>query len=134
MKALIKLELAGFHVPDAIGVKPFPRAPSVPQAPAVPSPYPPGPPSYPFEIPLGELAPEALDDLCADFRRAVFKKANKPFPPEQGASTEKPLAALDRLKSVLCDPGGMISIVGSDGDAAVVKRALQDLDTFLASL
>lgn len=133
MKALIKLDLAGFHVPDCIGGKPFPRLPQAPQAPAMPGAYP-SAPSYPFEIPLGELAPEALDELCADFRRAVFKKANKPFPPEQGRSTEKPLAALDRLKSVLCDPGGMISIVGSDGDAAVIKRALQDLDTFLNSI
>lgn len=125
MKITLAIGDVAFSVPATLPVRlPSTEPGGNQQAPRLPD----------YNLPLSAFDSITLDRLCREFRAEVFNKANKEQPPEQGISKEKPLAALDRLKSVLCDPGGMISIVGSDGDAAVIKRALQDLDTFLASL
>lgn len=124
MKITLDIGDVAFSVPATLPARLPSSEPGGQQAPRLPD----------YNLPLSAFDSLTLDRLCREFRAEVFRKANKGQPPEQGISKEKPLAALDRLKSVLCDPDGIISIVESDGDAAVIKRALQDLDTFLASI
>jgi len=145
MKANLSISLRPFDVPDVVHVLPFgPYPPSIHHTPA-PAPYPaltPPPPKPPeplhyFAAPLRELDPATLEDLCAEFKAAVYRKAQA-MPPATAERAARPILtldasrALDVLKEVLNDAEGGAFISLEDREAA--GRALCALDTFLNSL
>ena len=72
MKAMIELELQPFTVPNFVRPVENPDVSRDGQA-----------------IPLGALDSNTLDQMCREFRVAVFKKAEKEFPPQDARYCSK---------------------------------------------
>ena len=121
MKATVQIEIQSFPVPVSVGVLLSPAKEGVPTAPSF--------------IPLGELHPAALEELCDQFRIDVFKATGKtPCPRREPPSLLKARTMLSSLRLVLCAPDGHLVVPGSAEDREIIRRALAALDTFLNSL
>lgn len=102
MKANVAININPFQVPYSVTAMAFTN--SLPPVPAMPAPWgtPPGPPSAPpgpFTVPLSELDPATLEQLCDDFRTRVFELAGKQ-PPER-AFRYVPMSELSVIESHL---------------------------------
>lgn len=76
MKANVAVNINPFPVPYSVTAQAFTNS-----LPPMPAPYnpaiPPITPPGPFTVPLSELDPATLEQLCDDFRNRVFELAGK---------------------------------------------------------
>jgi hypothetical protein len=89
MKANVAININPFQVPYSVTAQAFtPPVPVMPDPmwvkgapqPAPAYPIPPSAPPGPFTVPLSELDPATLEQLCDDFRTRVFELAGKQRP------------------------------------------------------
>lgn len=100
MKANVAININPFQVPQSVTALAFTN--SLPPAP--PQPWkgiePPSAPPGPFTVPLSELDPATLEQLCDDFRTRVFELAGKQRP--DGLSrTVAPIDALELIQGFI---------------------------------
>ena len=121
MKANIEVSINPFQVPQSVTALAFTNSlPPVPQPAPWGTPQPPSAPPGPFTVPLSELAPAALEQLCDDFRTRVFELAGKQPPDAIGRAI--PFGELSIIEE---------HVLAAEGCPILVGSALDNLRAYL---